>query len=157
MLDAAVSARSFIDAFHSDQAPDRARKESLYDWLVGCWEMDAVIYRNDGGRHSARGFVSAGSMLEGRAVEGVFAVPGLFYSTTLRIHDHDPAIDTWRILWTDPLNQVYCNRFGRASGDEIVQQGVEAPSLARLYGSMAASGSEVILRIFSDITPGSFR
>ena len=40
---------SFVDALHTDRpAPDRADKMGLYGWLVGRWDMDAVVYREDG-------------------------------------------------------------------------------------------------------------
>src|ERR1700730_7322176 len=38
----------FIDALHSSgQAPDRADKMGLYGWLIGDWEMDSVIHKED--------------------------------------------------------------------------------------------------------------
>ena len=41
--------RSFADALHTQApAPDRADGMGLYGWLVGDWEMDAVILLDDG-------------------------------------------------------------------------------------------------------------
>ena len=152
-----ASARSLAEALHSDgPASDRAEKLRLYAWLVGRWEMDVVIHENDGSQRLMKGMVFAGWVLEGRAIQHVFAVPGLFYGTTLRIFD--PSLDAWRILWSDPLNQVYCNQIGRARGADIVQEGKEPPNLARLYGSVPPEGSEAIIRwSFTDIEADRFR
>jgi hypothetical protein len=157
MTGSASPVPSFIDALHSNgPASDRADRMALYAWLVGSWEMDVVIHRGDGTTQSTHGFVSAGWVLESRAVQDVFAVPGLFYGTTLRLYD--PGLDAWHVLWNDPLNQVCVTMIGRSRGDEIVNEGKEPASLARLYGAPPVAGSEATLRwIFSDITPSSFR
>jgi hypothetical protein len=88
-----ASGSSFLfDALHSDgPAPDRADGMALYGWLVGVWELDVVISRRDGTRQSTHGTVHAGWVLGGRAIQDIFAVPGLFYGTTLRVYD--PALD----------------------------------------------------------------
>jgi hypothetical protein len=128
----------------------------LYGWLIGNWDMDVVVYRPDGATQSTRGFVSAGWVLEGRAIQDVFAVPQLFYGTTLRIYD--PTLDAWHIRWADPLNQVFCELVGHARGTSIVNEGAEPVSLARLYGEQPSGRSPAMLRwIFTDITPRSFR
>jgi hypothetical protein len=157
MIAAAASARSFIDALHSNgPAPDCASKMRLYSWLVGDWDMDVVVYRSDGTKQTAQGWVSAGWVLEGRAIQDVFAAPRLFYGTTLRVYD--PGLDAWRIHWTDPVNQVHFWQIARARGADVVQEGKETPSLARLYGSVPASGPQATIRwSFTDITPDSFR
>jgi hypothetical protein len=127
----------------------------LYAWLVGNWDMDVVIHRPDGAKQSTQGFVHAGWVLEGRAIQDVFAVPQLFYGTTLRIYD--PSLDIWHIRWIDPLNQVFCEQVGRAQGDTIVQEGEESASLARLYGPARPGLPPARLRwSFTDITPRSF-
>jgi len=128
----------------------------LYAWLVGGWDMDVIIYGTDGSKQSKQGIVRAGWVLEGRAIQDIFAVPGLFYGTTLRVYD--PSMDAWRVLWTDPLNQVYVNLIGRARGADIVNEGAEPPSLARLYGAVPSAGAEATIRwTFTDVSPSSFR
>jgi len=149
-------ASNFFDVLHSNApASDRAEKTSLYARLVGRWEMDVVIYKNDGAKHSTHGLVCASWVLEGRAIQDVFAVPGLFYGTTLRVYD--PDLDAWHVLRTDPLNQVYVRLIGRPRGNDIVNEGKEPASLARLYGVASAAGMEVTIRwSFTDIMPSSF-
>jgi hypothetical protein len=151
------TAASFIDALHSRApASDRADRMALYAWLVGRWNLDVVIRRPDGTEQSMHGLVCAGWVLEGRALQDVFAVPGLFYGSTLRVYD--PGLDAWHVLWSDPLNQIYFRMIGRAHGNEIVNEGKEPASLARLYGAVPPAGAEATVRwIFADITASSFR
>src|SRR5260370_10494154 len=117
-----TAASSFIDALHTDRpAPDRADKMSLYGWLIGRWHMDAVVYADDGTQHHGPGEIHFGWVLEGRAIQDVWILPGVFYGTTLRIYD--PGLDAWHILWSDPMRQFYARQVGRARGDDIVQEG----------------------------------
>jgi hypothetical protein len=101
-------------------APDRADKMTLYGWLVGSWEMDGKIYRDDGA-YEAKGEIHAGWVLEGRAIQDVWILPGAFYGSTLRVYD--PGQDAWHILWSDPTKQYYTRQLGRARGNDIVQEG----------------------------------
>jgi hypothetical protein len=56
------------------------------------------------------------------------------------------------------MNQIYFPLIGRASGTEIVNEGKEPSSLARLYGAPPTPDKAAAIRwIFSDITPDSFR
>jgi hypothetical protein len=113
---------TFIDALHSTgPAPDRADKMGLYGWLIGDWEMDSVIHKDDGTKQAGRGEIHFGWVLEVRAIQDVWILPGVFYGTTLRIYD--PSLDAWHILWSDPLRQVYTRQIGRARGEDIVQEG----------------------------------
>ncbi len=101
-------------------AADRAEKVGLYAWLVGGWQMDGVIH-SDAGKYEARGEIHAGWVLEGRAIQDVWILPGAFYGSTLRVYD--PALDAWHILWSDPTKQYYARQLGRARGNDIVQEG----------------------------------
>jgi catechol 2,3-dioxygenase-like lactoylglutathione lyase family enzyme len=135
--------RSFAAALHTQApAPDRADAMGLYGWLVGDWEMDAIIHVDDGSTKTGKGEIHFGFVLEGRAIQDVWILPGVFFGTTLRVYD--PGIDAWHILWSDPLRQVYARQIGRAKGRDIVQEGT--------------SGDGTPLRwSFTEITPDSFR
>jgi hypothetical protein len=138
-----MRARSFLEALPSDRpAADRADKMKLYGWLIGRWIMDATMHLDNGDSHRAEGEISFGWVLEGRAIQDVWILPGVFYGTTLRIYD--PAIDAWHILWSDPLRQFYARQIGRAEGGNIVQLGKN-------------DAGERLRWSFTDITPGSFR
>jgi hypothetical protein len=109
---AMAAASSLIDALHTDRpASDRADKMSLYGWLIGRWKMDAVVYLDDGTPHRGLGEIHFGWVLEGRAIQDVWILPGVFYGTTLRIYD--PGIDAWHILWSDPVMQFYTRQIYR--------------------------------------------
>ena len=134
---------TFKGALHSaGPAPDRAARMGLYAWLVGSWEMDAVVHLDDGTTQQGRGEVHAGWVLEGRAIQDVWILPGFFHGTTLRIYD--PGLDAWHILWSDPLRAYFARQVGRARGDGIVQDGSNDAGEATRWS-------------FSDITPTSFR
>jgi len=134
---------AFIAALCCDSpAPDRADKLNLYGWLVGSWEMQASTFTADGTKHTGRGAIHFAWALEGRALQDVWILPGVFYGTTLRVYD--PGIDAWHIIWSDPLRQFYARQIGRARGKDIVQEGTDA----------AGAG---IRWTFTDITPTSFR
>ena len=123
-------------------ATDRAEKLNLYGWLVGSWHMDASVFSADGTKQSGRGEIHFGWVLDGRAIQDVWILPGVFHVTTLRVYD--PELDAWHILWSDPLRQVYRRQIGRARGVDIVQEGTDS------------SGAPVRWS-FTDITHNSFR
>jgi hypothetical protein len=88
------SVPSFVDALRSGSpSPDRKDGLNLYAWLVGRRQLDAALRKADGWTAQTRGFVSAGWVLEGRAIQDVFSLPGVFYGSTLRVYD--PEIDGW--------------------------------------------------------------
>jgi hypothetical protein len=134
---------SFRNALHTDHpAQDRADKMSLYGWLIGDWAMDAIIHRDDGARHADRGEIHFGWVLEGRAIQDVWILPGIFHGTTLRVYD--PSLDAWHILWIDPLRQFYVRQIGRARGKDIVQEGSDDAGGRTRWS-------------FTEIAPHSFR
>jgi hypothetical protein len=137
-----MTARTFVDALHSSgPAADRADKMQLYGRLIGDWTMDGVVHLDDGTQHRATGEIHFGWVLEGRAIQDVWAFPSIFYGTTLRIYD--PALDAWHILWSDPLRQFYTRQIGRAQGNDIVQIGKN-------------DAGESVRWSFTEITPPSF-
>ena len=121
-------------------APDRTEKMSLYGWMIGDWDMDYVYFLPDGGTRKGTGSIHSGWVLQGRAIQDVWRIPGRnpngpddpamsqMYGTTLRIYD--PGIDAWHIIWSDPVKQYYSRQVGRARGDDIVQEGVDADGSA---------------------------
>jgi len=123
-------------------APDRADKMGLYGWLIGSWEMDTLTISDDGQRHTGFGRIRFAWALEGRAIQDVWILPGVFYGTTLRVYD--PGIDAWHILWSDPVRQYYTRQIGRARGADIVQLGKTDAGVPVRWS-------------FTDITPNSFR
>ena len=145
---------TFLDALHAEgPAADRADKMALYGQFVGAWDLDVTEFKDDGTTRRRSGEWHFGWALEGRAVQDVWIVPprgqrkgdavalSNRYGTTLRVYD--PAIDAWRIRWTDPVGQTYLSMIGRAQGDDIVQLGNNAAGHVVRWG-------------FYQITPASF-
>jgi hypothetical protein len=148
---------SFLDVLHAEgPASDRAEKMALYGQFIGSWNTDIVSHEQSGAEHRGNGEIHFGWVLEGRAIQDVWMIPrraerrpgipampvaGNWYGTTLRVYD--PAIDAWRILWTDPANQIYTQQIGRRRGKDIVQEG-KLPNGAILRWS------------FTEITPDTF-
>ena len=118
----------FTKALHSERpADDRARHPELYGWLIGDWVMDATVHRENGTTFKGSGEIHFGWVLQGRAIQDVWILPGVFYGTTLRIYD--PGLGAWHILWNDPLRQYYARQLGRAQGNDIVQIGKNDPGV----------------------------
>jgi hypothetical protein len=139
----ASASPSFAEKLLADgPAADRAGKMGLYGWLIGRWEMEAIVIADDGTKHSGRGEIHFGWVLEGRAIQDVWILPGFFHGTTLRVYD--PGLDAWHILWSDPVKQLYIRQIGRARGNDIVQEG-NAEDGATLRWS------------FTEIMPDAFR
>ena len=140
---APAASPSLVGALHTDRpAADRAEQMALYGRFVGRWEMESVLYGEDGKtRAGPQGEIHFGWVLEGRAVQDVWVLPGFFYGTTLRVYD--PALDAWHIIWSDPLKQYYTRQVGRARGDDIVQEGQD-------------SAGTPVRWSFTEITPRSF-
>src|SRR5271163_501820 len=138
-----TAASSLIDALYTDgPAPDRADRMSLYAWLIGSWKMNAVVHRDDGTRYEGVGEIHFGWVLEGRAIQDVWILPGVFYGTTLRIYD--PGLDAWHVLWSDPMRQYYTRQIGRGRGSDIVREGTN-------------DKADTVRWIFTENTLDSFR
>ncbi|MBS0245580.1 MAG: hypothetical protein JSR61_03095 [Proteobacteria bacterium] len=132
----------FIETLSSSgPAADRADKLKLYSRFIGDWTFDATVNKDDGTQHRGQGEIHFAWVLDGRAIQDVWILPGLFYGSTLRVYD--PGIDGWHILWSDPLKQLYTRQIGRAQGRDIVQLGDAAGVHIRWS--------------FSEITADSFR
>lgn len=130
----------FMNALHSAR-PAQDRAMALYGWLIGDWVMDARRHLEGGTTTEGTGEIHFGWVLEGRAIQDVWVLPGVFYGTTLRVYD--PALEAWHILWSDPLRQRYTRQLGRAQGPDIVQIGT-------------SDAGETLRWRFTEITPDSF-
>lgn len=124
----------------------------MYAFLVGSWEIDVTIHKDDGSKTATRGHIHAGWVLEARAIQDVFAVPGLFYGTSIRFYD--PHIDACQVFWMDPLKQVFFRMIGCPRGNSFVNEGRETPELARAYG-LPEDASATVRWTFTGITPNS--
>ena len=133
----------FLQRLLSDgPAADRAEKMRLYGWLIGDWRMDCTLFLDDGSTQQGAGEIHFRWALQGRAIQDVWILPGVFYGTTLRVYD--AGLDAWHIIWSDPLRPYYARQIGRAQGQDIVQIGKDDDGTPTRWS-------------FSEITPDSFR
>lgn len=138
----ALQISRFIETLTSaGPAADRAGKLALYGQFIGDWTFEAIVTKDDGTQHRGQGEIHFAWVLDGRAIQDVWILPGIFYGSTLRVYD--PGLDAWHILWSDPLKQLYTRQLGRAQGVDIVQLG-------------QADGVHIRWR-FTDVTPNAFR
>ncbi|MFN3349560.1 hypothetical protein [Pseudorhodoplanes sp.] len=133
----------FLQRLLSDgPAADRAQQMRLYGWLVGDWRMDCTLFLDEGRVQQGAGEIHFRWALQGRAIQDVWILPGVFYGTTLRVYD--AGLDAWHIIWSDPLRPYYARQIGRAQGQDIVQMGKDDDGTPTRWS-------------FSEITPDSFR
>lgn len=136
-----VQAEQVID-FHGalgapGRSPEIPESADVYGWLCGSWDLDVLRYRGvDVSASGLKGEVHAGRVLEGRAVQDVWIMPRRedraadsddemnMYGTTLR--SWDPAIQAWRIAWTNPVRGHREEQVGRWAGRDILQEGRRA-------------------------------
>ena len=123
--------RALVAAGRSSEIPE---SEDVYGWLIGSWDLDVLHYRGAATSDlNLKGEAHFGWVLEGRAIQDVWIMPGLsdrtadtdkssnMYGTTLRVWD--PQIKAWRITWINPVRGHYETQIGRWSGTDIVQIG----------------------------------
>jgi hypothetical protein len=130
--------QAFLSALASpSRAPDIAEADDVYGWLTGSWSLQVLHYRGfDLRGEGLTGEVHAGWVLEGRAIQDVWIMPGRedrragrfardplhnMYGSTLRMWD--PALRAWRIAWHNPVTGHRETQIGRRIGEEIVQTG----------------------------------
>jgi hypothetical protein len=143
-----------IEALLADGPPaSQAERMTLYDPLLGDWDVDVVDYDGDDAGRTKKGEWHFAWVLEGRAIQDVFivpprgsrrgpAVPGNRYGTTLRVYD--PATDAWRVSWSNPVSGASNVLTGRKDGNDIVQEGRDANGALHRW-------------TFSEVTDRSFR
>lgn len=107
------------------RAPEIPEEHDVYGWLVGSWELDVVRYLVDVRDRKIKGQVHFGWVLEGRAMQDVWIMKAESvmdtYGTTFRVWD--PAIQAWRVTWTNPISGRRDELIGRRIGDDLVQIG----------------------------------
>jgi hypothetical protein len=131
-----VHANDFPGVLHAQGPdPEREKELQLYGRFIGDWDTEIIVHAGDGVHHRSQGEIHFGWVLQGRAIQDVWMIPrladrdaakplplaGNWYGTTLRIYD--PTIQAWRIYWIDPATNSFRQQIGRASGDDIVQEG----------------------------------
>lgn len=138
----------------SARSAEIPESQDVYGWLVGSWDLEVLHYKAvDVSAKRISAEAHFGWVLEGRAIQDVWIMPRSsdrsshtdkrdnMYGTTLR--SWDPAIQAWRIAWTNPVTGHREQQVGRRIGRDIVQVGARADGTATRWR-------------FTEITPDSF-
>ncbi len=127
---------------------------SVYDWLIGNWDVRVVDHLSDGVKRESAGEWHFSWVLEGRAVQDIWISPprsqrssslsktGNRYGTSLRVYDS--KIDAWKVIWLNPVSGAHDELIGRRKGSDIMQEGCD-------------SDGNQMRWVFTDIKTTSFR
>jgi hypothetical protein len=68
--------QEFLNALPSPgRAPELAEADDIFGWMIGSWEVDAILHDRNGQTHETKGEVHASWVLEGRAIQDLFIFP----------------------------------------------------------------------------------
>lgn len=127
--------QAFLDALPSSKrAPELAEVDDIFGWLIGSWEVEAVLYDATGRTERRSGEVHASWVLEGRAIQDLFIFPrradrssaapahGDRYATTIRTYDR--SLGAWRVNFINPAaDETSAQLIARREGSGIVMEG----------------------------------
>jgi hypothetical protein len=125
----------FLEALpFSQKAPELTDVDDIFGWLVGSWEMDAVLHDADRRLHRSKGELHAAWVLEGRAIQDLFIFPrradrssgvptrGDRYATTIRTYDR--KLGAWRVNFINPADdETSAQLIARRDEHGIVMEG----------------------------------
>src|SRR5438128_167584 len=124
----APAGQSTFPALLADKpSAEHTDKLMLFGQFVGSWAYDAKEYHDDGSHLTGKGTIDFQWVLKGRAVQDVWTETERSDSspkvcgTTVRFYD--PATDTWKVTWMDPVNVAVKTLVARKVGGEIVLEG----------------------------------
>jgi hypothetical protein len=129
--------------------------DDIFGWMVGSWDVDAVIHDAGGRTQKTKGEVHASWVLEGRALQDLFIFPrradrvsgvarhGDRYGTTLKTYDRKSG--EWRVTFINPASDdTSAQLLARRSGDGVDMEG-------------SLSDGTPVRWQYRSITPNSFR
>lgn len=145
----------FLDALVSpQQAPDLADADDIFGFLIGSWDVEAVLHDANGRTQKRTGEVHASWVLEGRAMQDLFIFPrradrasgspaaGDRYATTIKTYDR--TLNAWRLNFINPAaDETSAQLIARRGGPGIEMEG-------------KLSGGTPIRWQYVSITPTSF-
>ena len=135
-------------------APELADVDDIFGFLIGSWDLKAVLHGPDGQTQDSRGEIHAAWVLEGRAIQDLFIFPsradrtssvparGDRYATSIRTYDR--AVAAWRVNFINPAaDETSARLIARRSGQDIEMEG-------QLSGGIAVRWR------YTSVTPTSF-
>jgi hypothetical protein len=127
--------QGFLDALiYPRRAPELADVDDIFGFLIGSWELEAVLYDSKGHTQRSKGEIHASWVLEGRAMQDLFIFPrradrkfsvptrGDRYATTIRTYDR--TLQAWRVNFINPAAQeASAQLIARREGRGIEMEG----------------------------------
>jgi hypothetical protein len=126
---------AFLEALPATgPSPELSGTDNIFGFLIGSWDIDAVLYSENDAARKVLGEVHASWILEGRAIQDLFIYPrradrhsgrpaqGDRYATTIRTYDR--ALKAWRVVFINPAaNETSAQLIARPHGDGIALEG----------------------------------
>jgi hypothetical protein len=147
--------QGFIDALvSSGPAQELADADDLFGFLIGSWDIDAILHNADGETQKTQGEVHASWVLEGRAIQDLFIFPRRAdravgtparrdrYATTIRTYDRTRQV--WKVNFVNPADDETSARLIARRRESMIEME------GRLFG-----GTPVRWR-YDSVTPTSF-
>jgi hypothetical protein len=127
--------QGFLDALVSPRrSPELADADDIFGFLIGSWDLEAVLYDPKGQTQRSRGELHVSWVLEGRAMQDLFIFPrradrasgvparGDRYSTTIRSYDR--TLQAWRLTFINPAApETSAELIARRKGEGIEMEG----------------------------------
>ncbi|MGD2034043.1 MAG: putative glycolipid-binding domain-containing protein [Bacteroidales bacterium] len=108
-------------------------EKDMYDWLIGSWDAKVIDYKKDGTKITQEGEWHFAWVLEGRAIQDVWIVPGRGnrntieegnrYGTSLRVFN--PEKQLWELTWLNPVTGAFDRLEGKEIDGELVYEGTD--------------------------------
>lgn len=150
-----MTVQDFLSALVSPgRSPEIPETADIFGFLIGSWEMEAVLYAPDGQTQRSKGELHAAWVLEGRAIQDLFIFPrradrrshvpeqGDRYATTIRTYDHTRS--GWNVEFINPAApETSARLLAHREGQDITMEGE------------LAGGVRIRWR-YESITPDSF-
>lgn len=139
----------FLEALpYPRRAAELAEADDVFGFLIGSWELDAVLHGADGTKQKSRGELHVSWVLEGRAIQDLFIFPrradrasgvparGDRYATTIRTYDR--TLKAWRLTFINPAApETDAQLVARRDGQGIAMDGQLADGTPIRWGYQA--------------------
>lgn len=150
-----TSTNPFAQALLSDRrSQEIPQEDDIFDFLIGSWQMEAVLYDRQGRTVRTRGEIHASWILEGRAIQDLFIFPsrtlrasgtpsrGDRYATTIRTYERNARV--WNLIFINPAAvETNARLVARRVGNDIAMEGALADGSPIRWG-------------YTGLTPTSF-
>jgi hypothetical protein len=126
---------AFFDALVSPRrAIELADVDDIFGFLIGSWDLEAVLHDPSGQTQRNSGELHAAWVLEGRAIQDLFIFPrrsdrtsgapaqGDRYATTIRTYDR--TLRVWTVVFINPASpETSAQLTARRQGPDIEMEG----------------------------------